>query len=393
MRGRDDDFNPSRDLPGYDVSRAKRYSRTRLAVSLAGSAFSLTRSVWFARSGRSARLRTWAMDSTPHPVAADAVYLLTEGIGSWLAAMPVSYVGGHAIERRYGLTKQSSAGWMGDQLKGLVVGVAVQIPLTIGAYSVIRRRPRDWWLVLSGAAAPLMVGLSYLAPTVLMPIFNRFQQLDDVGLTARVNALSDRAGVPIAAVLTMDMSRQSEKPNAFFTGIGGSKRIVLGDTLLRTFSPEEIDGVVAHELGHQVHGDMWRFVGLAGGAGFVGAWAVSKVAPEVMRRFAASTKVSSVGDIAGLPILQLIGAVGGVFAGPAMAAFSRAVERRTDAYAMRLTGDGDAYAAAMGKLATYSLADPDPPGVLVFLLASHPPIAARIRAARAFERSKLDTET
>lgn len=383
-----DDFVPSRDLPGYDLARAKRYSRTKLAASMAGSALSISRTLWFARSGRSARLRRWSDGVAPAPVLADATYVLAEGAASWLATLPIGYAAGYRIERHYDLTKQPPSRWLIDQLKSLAVGLALQVPLTVGAYRVIRRRPQDWWLILSGATVPLVVGLSYLAPTVLMPIFNRFEPLNHPELTARITSLSTRANVPIAAVLRMDMSRQSEKPNAFFTGLGNSKRIVLGDTLLAKFSPDEIEGVVAHELGHQVHGDIWRFVGLAGGLGIVGAWAISRVAPGWIRRNARATGVDEIGDIASLPLMQLLLSVGGLLAGPLLAAFTRTIERRTDAYALRLTGDGASYATAMGRLAMESLADPDPPRPLVLLLASHPPIAHRIRAARAFERTR-----
>jgi STE24 endopeptidase len=180
----------------------------------------------------------------------------------------------------------------------------------------------------------------------------------------------------------MDMSRQSEKPNAFFTGLGNSKRIVLGDTLLERFAGDEIEGVVAHELGHQVHGDIWRLIGFSVGMGFGLAWLLSRLAPPVVRRGERWTGVSDIADVASLPVLALLLTALGIVVMPAQAAFSRAIERRTDRYAIELTRNGDAYARAMVKLAAQSLADPDPPRPVVFLLYSHPPIAERIRAAR-----------
>jgi STE24 endopeptidase len=131
----------------------------------------------------------------------------------------------------------------------------------------MRRRPRDWWLILSGAAVPLTVVLSNLAPVLLMPLFNRFDPLRDEALASRVRALADRSGVRISDVFEMDMSRQGEKPNAMFTGLGNTKRIVLGDTLLSKFPEDEVEAVVAHELGHQVNGDIWRLIGFGAGGG------------------------------------------------------------------------------------------------------------------------------
>ncbi len=387
---RGDDFNINRDLPGYDVKRAKRYARTRLGLGLLGATLSVSRTLWFARSGRSARLRTWSESNAPHPALAEPIYLTAEGVGSWLASLPMGYLAGHRLERAYGLTKQTTRGWAGDQAKSVGIGLALQVPLTLGAFRVIRRRPQDWWLVLAGATVPLMVALSYVAPTVLMPLFNRFEPLRDADLSARIMRLSDRAHVPVATVMTMDMSRQSDKPNAFFAGVGNSKRIVLADTLMEKFTADEIEGVIAHELGHQVHGDMWRFVRMAAGIGVGGAWAMAKVAPTWIRRNASASGVTSIEDVASMPLLQVLLSGGGLVVGPAMAAFSRRIEQRTDRYALRLTDDGATYASAMGKLATYSLADPDPPRLLVALLGSHPPIAARIRMARAFDRAKAE---
>jgi STE24 endopeptidase len=273
-----------------------------------------------------------------------------------------------------------------------LLGILLQTLLLTAAYAVMRRRPRDWWLVLSGASVPLAVVLSNLAPVLLMPLFNRFQPLRDEALAARVRGLADRSGVRISDVYEMDMSRQSEKPNAMFTGVGNTKRIVLGDTLLAGFSDDEVEAVVAHELGHQVHADIWRLIGFGAGAGFGLAWLLSQVAPPVLRRTSDRTGVGEVADEASLPVLALLMTAMGVVMMPIQAAFSRAMERRADHFAVELTRNGEAYARAMEGLATQSLADPDPPRPVVVMLYSHPPIVDRIRAARdAGSRTRLES--
>ncbi|HET7093032.1 MAG TPA: M48 family metalloprotease, partial [Thermomicrobiales bacterium] len=266
---------------------------------------------------------------------------------------------------------------------GLGVSLALGVPLTTGAYAVIRRRPKDWWLVLSAAAVPLAVVAGNLAPVLLMPIFNRFEPLRDRRRAARVRALAGKAGVRIADVYQMDMSRQTEKPNAMFAGLGATKRIVLADTLLDRFADEEIDGIVAHELGHQVHGDIWRSIVVSGALGFVSAWLVDRLATPLVARFGSRYGVRSLGDIASVPWLGLALTAVGLVAAPLAAAYSRAIERRADRYAIDLTGDGAVYAAALGRLASASLADPNPPRPVVWMLYSHPPIAERIAAAQA----------
>lgn len=370
-------------IPGLDIPKAKRYSRVQLALLGASLAWSAASMTWLARQQRAKRLQERIADAVPDERLVAPAMLATIGAGSWLAGLPLAYVSGHVVERAFGLTKQTTAGWFGDQVKGVLVGTALQTPLLTAAFVVIRRRPNDWWLILSGVSVPLVVLLSNLAPVLLMPIFNTFTPLDDGRLREDLLALSERSGVRVADIYQMDMSRQSEKPNAFFTGIGATKRIVLGDTLLRDFTPEEIAGVVAHELGHQVHGDIWRLIGLGSAVGFGSAWLIAKLSPSLIEAGSAETGVTHIGDEAAYPTLALLGTALGFLAAPVSAAFSRWLERRADRFAISLTGDPDAYAGAMERLAAHALADPDPPRPVVLMLYSHPPIAERIRAARA----------
>ena len=372
-------------IPGLDAAKAKRYSRTKLVVLLLSTLWTVVRLAWFASDRRATWLKASIAREVPdRRLAAPAFFALTMVL-SWLSSLPVAYLGGHEVERRFGLTKQSTGGWLGDQAKGLLLGILLQTPLLTVTYSIIRRRPRDWWLIIAGASVPLTVALSNLAPVLLMPLFNRFQPLRDETLAARVRALAAHSGVQISDVFEMDMSRQSEKPNAMFTGLGNTKRIVLGDTLLAGFSQDEVEAVVAHELGHQVHGDIWRLIGFGAGAGFGMAWMLSQIAPRAVWRTRERTGVSEVADEASLPVLALLMTAMGLVLMPVQAAFSRAMERRADRFAVELTRNGEAYARAMEGLAAQSLADPEPPRPVVVMLYSHPPIVERIRAARDAE--------
>lgn len=373
------------DIPGLDLARAKRYSRIRLVLLIVSTVWSLARLNWFAADRRAARLKGAIARGVPDRRLTGPAFFTLFALGSWLTSLPLAFVSGHVVERRFGLTRQTPSGWLSDQIKGLVLGVLLQTPLLTASFPVIRRRPRDWWLVLSAAAVPFTVLLSNLAPVLLMPIFNRFTPLRNEDLGQRVRLLATRSGVRVGEVYEMDMSRQSEKPNAMFTGIGNTKRIVLGDTLLARFAPDEIEAVVAHELGHQVHGDIWRLIGVGSGLGFGLAWLLARLAPPVLSRTSEETGVSDPGDEAALPVLAILMTLLGFVVMPLQAAFSRAVERRADRFALDLTRDGGAYARAMEKLAVQSLADPDPPRAVVFMLASHPPIAERIQTAREWE--------
>lgn len=370
-------------IPGLDVPRAKRYSHIRLGLLGVSLAWSVGSMAWLARRQRAKRLQQRVAELVPDQRLTAPVFLAAISAGTWLAGLPLAYVGGLVVERAFDLTKQSTGDWFAEQVKALAVGTALQTPLMTAAFIVIRRRPHDWWLILAGATVPLMVLLSNLAPVILMPLFNTFTPLRDEQLRAQLLTLAERSGVRVADVYEMDMSRQSEKPNAMFTGLGNTKRIVLGDTLLRDFTPEETAGVVAHELGHQVHGDIWWLIAVGGVMGFGGAWALHTLAPLMVDATRDQTGVTEVGDEAVYPMLVILGTALGLLAAPAQGAFSRWLERRADRYAIALTGDPEAYARALERLASASLADPDPPRAVVIMLASHPPIAERIRVARA----------
>jgi STE24 endopeptidase len=380
-------------IPGLDIKKAKRYSRARIAMLAVSTTVTIAETAWFAFSGRSHDLRNAIRERTPGRGTRTAGYAAAVGGGTWLAGLPHGNLGGYQIERRFGLTKQSRAGWLTDRFKGFGLELVMEPALVAATYAVIRRRPRDWWLVLSGAAIPLAVVLSNLAPVVIMPLFNRFEPLNDPELEQRIRALGEQAGVHIADIYRMDMSRQTEKANAFFTGLGNTKRIVLGDTLLNGSTPEEIEAVVAHELGHQAHGDMWRFITSGSLSVLAITYGVSKIGPWVIRRTSALTGVERLNDEASLPVLGLVAGLVGGIVGPLTAAYSRKIEGRTDQFALDLTQNGPVYARMMERLAAQNLSDPCPPKLLVWLMYSHPPTVERIARARNFVPSAAKPAT
>jgi STE24 endopeptidase len=304
--------------------------------------------------------------------------------------LPVSYLTSYRLERTYELSKQPFSGWLRDRAVSLAVGVALSAPALTAANEVMRRRPKTWWIVLSAASIPVSVVLSNLAPVLIMPLFNRFDPLDDGELASRIEELTQRSGLRIAGVYRMDMSKQTEKANAFFTGIGNTKRIVLADTLLDRYPPDEILGVVAHEAAHQVHRDIWTLIALGSASTLAMAWTVHKTAPEVIRETARLTGVEHVDDIAALPILGLVAGLVGSALIPLNAACSRFIERRADRFALEKTGNGAVYASTMARLGRQNLADPSPSRILTALIYSHPPIHERIERALTFDRIEGD---
>jgi STE24 endopeptidase len=235
---------------------------------------------------------------------------------------------------------------------------------------------------------PFSVLLANLAPVLIMPLFNKFEPISDRDLEERIKRMAAGQGVTVSRVLQMDMSKQTKKANAFFTGIGNTKRIVLGDTLLDEFNRDEIEVVMAHELGHQVHRDLWKLIALQLPLTLGTFFTVQRLAPGILTRFGRSWGVrpeQGVEDPAALPLLGLIGALFSLFTGPAVnAVIRRTVEHPADVYALRLTGNPEAFIGAMDKLGRMNLSDPNPPRLIKWLFHNHPTLKERVDYGRAF---------
>jgi len=368
-----------------DVERAERYSRTRELLSVAGMLYGLAVQALLFWSGSSARLRDAVGRRVPGGWRLDVGYALVYGLVEHALGLPLAYYRDYAVEHQYELSNQDHRAWLAEEAKKTAVGLVFEVPLTAVAFGVIRRWPRRWWLVLTALAMPFTVLVAQLYPVLIAPIFNRFVPLRDAALGERVRALAERAGVRIADVVQMDMSRQTRKANAFFAGIGPTRRVALGDTLVDQFTPDEVEVVVAHELGHQVHGDIWKGVALGGVLTLAGAYGVATLAPAIAARSRRRSGVAAIDDVASLPLLGLLLGAFSALAMPLANGFSRRfVERPADRYALDLTGRPDAFVSAMERLGRLNLTDPDPSPIVKMVLHSHPTLKERIQMARAY---------
>jgi STE24 endopeptidase len=371
-----------------EAKRAKRYSRERLRAMATSTVWSASVVGAFGFSGGSARLKRRLQAAFPNGRFVRPGYVATAIAGSAALELPAAYLTGYRLEHKYGLSKQPLKGWMRDRAISTAVGIAISAPLLTGANEVMRRKPRTWWLWLSGASIPVSVLLSNLAPVLIMPLFNKFEPLTDEELSKRIRDLTERSGLSIAGVFQMDMSKQSEKANAFFTGVGNTKRIVLGDTMLDRYSQDEILGVVAHEAAHQIHRDIWTLMAMGSATTLAVAWTVHRIAHDLVDATSRITRVNRVDDIAALPLLGIVAGVVGASLIPINAALSRVIERRADRFALEQTQNGAAYASTMVRLGHQNLADPTPSKFVTALIYSHPPIAERIGRALEFQRNR-----
>jgi STE24 endopeptidase len=304
------------------------------------------------------------------------------GLPFGLLYLPVEYYAGFVLPHRFQLSTQTLAGWVTDMAKGAVLSVLIGCPLLIGLYALMRLSPGGWWLWAAVGYSAVSVVLSALAPVILMPIFFKFRPLDEAHaeLNERLLALTRRARTRVRGVFTFDMSRRTRAANAALVGLGRTRRVILGDTLLSEFEPEEIETVLAHELGHHVHLDIPLFILVQTGFNLLTFFLIATGA----RWAVPDLGLSSLADPGGLPAVALLAGVLTTIVGPVANAFSRWREALADRYALELTHNRGAFASAMTRLANQNLAEADPPGWAVLLFATHPPLGQRIRTAHQF---------
>ncbi len=291
----------------------------------------------------------------------------------------------HAVVARYGLSTQGWGGWTVDLLKSYAVSAVIGAVTLLGFYTVTRLAPRWWWAFGAAGAAVLVVLMSFILPVLVEPVFNRFTPMEAGPLRTELMALAERDGVPVRDVLVADASRRTRAVNAYVSGFGPTRRIVVYDTLLREVPPAEVASVAAHELGHAKDGDVLTgtLIGALGAAAAV-------IALYLLGSWGGLLRLAGVESIAVPPAFALLIAVVtvvGLVAAPVQALVSRRIEQRADAHALTLTGDPATFEAMQRRLSTVNLGDPDPPRWEYLYSASHPSTVERMAAARAYARA------
>jgi STE24 endopeptidase len=327
-------------------------------------------------------LRNYLLGFTTNDWLLVAGFILVFGGIYFLIDLPLGYYSSYILPHRYGLSTQTFKGWIIDQVKGVLVGGVLGLLVIEIVYYVLRISPNLWWLWAGLILLFFNVILANLAPVLLMPLFYKFVPLEEehADLVARLLNLTERAGTRVRGVYKFDMSRRTKAANAAITGLGNTRRIILGDTLIEEFTPDEIETVLAHELGHQVHRDipigiLVESVITLGGlylASLGLEWGVTTLG------YAGSS------DIAAMPLFVLVMGAYGLLVMPLGNAFSRWRETRADEYALKMTGKGEAYASALTRLANQNLVEADPEHWVESLLYSHPALGKRIAMAENY---------
>ncbi len=363
-----------------DSSRAKSYHRTGRILSVAGYLLDLALLLVLLFTGWTIALRALAMHYTPRPWLALLIYLFLFGLITQSAGLPIDFLRGYWLEHRYALSNQTLAGWAKDQLKGLAVGGTLGVLAMEFLYAAIRRWPQGWWIVCAVVFMGFFVLLANLAPVIILPIFFKFKPLENSALVERLLELSRRAGTRVKGVFEWKLSEKSKKANAALMGLGNTRRIVLSDTLLAQFQDDEVEAVLAHELGHHVHRHILQMIALQGVGTFLGFYLIRRALDWLGPHFG----FQGAADFANLPLLALVTAVLSLLILPAVNSYSRAMERQADAYALRAISSRAPFVSSMEKLAELNLAERQPNPWIEFIFHSHPSIQKRIAFAQKF---------
>ncbi len=363
---------------------AIRYYRSGNIVWGIGTALSLLIPAILLFTGFSARLRTAAFRLGRRWYWSLAIYAGLFTVTTALLSLPFAYYQGYVRQHAYGLSNQTLEKWTGDWLKGVGLG-AVGLALVLWIpYLLLRRSPKRWWLYAGLSTLPVATFLLVISPVWIDPLFNKFGPLENKALEQRILALAERAGIPGSRVYQVNKSVDTKAVNAYVTGMGGTKRIVLWDTLLDQLNPDQVAFVVAHEMGHFVLRHVLTLIAVATILAVISFYVIHRVAGRLIGRYAPRFRFDALADPASLPLLILLGTAVSLVATPLVLAFNRYQEREADRFALELTRDNRAAATSFVRLQEKNLAVPRPGWLYLMWRGSHPPLAERVDLANRY---------
>jgi STE24 endopeptidase len=365
------------------IARAERYSWWQRGLSWAAYAVSLAVLAWFALSSTGSRLLHRLTDRRRWWLGVPLAALVVVAAQS-LLTLPFDAVA-HEVDRRYAISHQGFAAWGVDRLTSLLVSWVITTLVLLAVVGFARRSPR-WWFAWAGATAMVLtLAGSFLYPVVVEPLFNTFTPMQDGPFKQSILRLADREGVHVDDVLVADASRRTTTINAYVSGFGDTRRVVLYDNLLKDLPPRQILVVVAHELGHAKHQDVLLGTTL-GAIGSVGGVALLALVME-SRRVRRRTHVSGAGDPAAVGVLLALAAVGALLVSPMQNTVSRAIETRADRESLAATHAGATFVRMQRQLALRSLQDPTPPALSQFWWGTHPTVLQRAGLPASLRRA------
>lgn len=368
---------------------SKKYNNTKLAIGIGKAVISFFLLYFFITLDYSKWLQNYIQTFTENPYLVFLIFVFIIGIFSSVIFMPINIYTGFYLEHKYKLSNQTFVKYFVENVKSMLVGLVIGVPILLLFFFVINQFGDLWWLIFALAMFLISVVLSQIFPIIILPIFYKILPLDDEELKTRISNLAKGAGIKVQNVFTFDMSKNTKKANAAFTGLGKTKRIILGDTLLSNYSEDEIETVMAHELGHYKHKHILKNILFGTVSSFLTFFIISIIYKNSLSWF----DFESITQIAALPLLSLWAMIIGLIQSPVGNILSRKYEYEADRYAIESTRKPESFISTLNKLTDQNLGDKEPHPFVEWFFYSHPSIKNRISAIKNFAKEKNIVET
>jgi STE24 endopeptidase len=355
---------------------SKKYNNIKLAVGILKGVAGFILLFLFVWLGFSSMLTSWISDFTDNNYLILLAFVFISGISASVISFPLSYYSSFYLEHKFKLSNQTFLKWIWESLKGVFLSVLIGIPLLFLFYFTLQQFDSLWWLPFAIIVFLFSVVLAKIFPVFILPLFYKMTPLSDDKLKERITRLSSEAGVAVENIFRFNMSKNTKKANALFTGIGKTKRILLGDTLLENYSDDEIETVVAHELGHYKKKHIIKNIFTGTAFSFLTLYLISLLYQKSLPFFG----FTQITEIAALPILSLWAALIGLIQTPLTNMLSRKYEYEADKYAVLSTSNPSAFISALEKLTEQNLADKLPHPFIEWFFYSHPSVSKRIES-------------
>jgi len=364
------------------VDSAKKYNNIKLAIGIGEGIVSFILLLLFVYLGYSLELENFLSNYFSNPYLLFISFLFVIGIITSVISFPLSYYSGFYLEHKYNLSNQTFWKWIWENFKGLIVSLVIGIPILLTFYYVLNTFYSLWWLPFAIIMFFISVVLSQIFPVLIFPIFYKITQLEDENLKEQITKLAKNAKLKVENVYKFNMSKNTRKANAAFTGLGKTKRIILGDTLLDNYSIEEIESVIAHELGHYKKKHIVKNIFIGTASSFLTLFLISLLYENSLSWFG----FYSITQVAALPLLALWSTLIGIIQSPLGNILSRKFEYEADEYAVIETKNSFAFMNTLEKLTDQNLGDKEPHPFVEWFFYSHPSINNRLKAIENFAK-------
>ena len=357
------------------ISDSKKYNNIKIAIGIGKAAASFILLIGLIVLGYSNELVTSLSEFTANNYLKLTLFVIVIGIAASVIFFPINYYSDFYLEHKYNLSNQTLWRWIWENTKGVMVGLAIGLPVLLIFYYVLNSFGEWWWLPFGFVMFLLSVILARIVPILILPLFYKVAEIEDKELKEKILKLSDAAGLKIENVLKFNMSKNTKKANAAFTGLGKSKRVLLGDTLLEKFTKDEIETVLAHEFGHYWHKHILKNIGLGTFFSFLSFFLAARLYELSLQWFG----FSEINQIAALPLLILWGMIIGVIQTPLQNSISRKFEYEADKFVVDTTGNVDVFVNTLERLTEQNLGDKEPHPIIEWFFYSHPSIYKRTK--------------